>query len=94
MTPSLAQNLAMGNWALVSLYSCRGLLHKYSVSGTFDLQASIVSRYFDMENEEAVDQMEYTAEVQWPLNTALIPNYNEPVNPYTIANTTWVNRRK
>ena len=47
-----------------------------------------------MESEDSTDQMEYTSEVQWPLNTIIVPNYTAPVNPYTIANTTWLLKRK
>ena len=47
-----------------------------------------------MEDEDAIDQMEYTSEVQWPLMTSMIPHYTAAVNPYAIANTTWLNKRK
>ena len=58
------------------------------------LQSAIISRYIEMESEDSTDQMEYISEVQWPLNTNIVPNYTAPVNPYTIANTTWLLKRK
>ncbi|KAL3862181.1 hypothetical protein ACJMK2_008168, partial [Sinanodonta woodiana] len=52
---------------------------------------AIINRYYFLENENSLQQAELRAEAQLPLS---LPPYNMIINPFTLPNTTHLNKRR
>ncbi|KAK3592578.1 hypothetical protein CHS0354_018845 [Potamilus streckersoni] len=59
--------------------------------GTPVSAVAIISRYIFMESENSLQQIEIRAEAQLPLS---LPPFNMIINPYSLPNTTYLNKRR